>query len=830
MVVISEFMAQNAHSLTDENGLYSDWIELHNRTDQPINLQGWRLTDDLLNLEKWTFPNIEIEANGYLLVFASGTNTFTPGLPPHTNFSLSASGEYLGLVGPGDPVVIHNYVPSFPQQFEDVSYGLPDQTNPTAQDYLPYPTPGAANYTSVNSPLVISEVMSDNGRTLADQDGDFSDWIEIHNASTTDTVSLEGWSLTDDPKDKALWKFPDVSIAPGEYLLVFASKKNRADPTSELHTNFSLSAAGEYVGLCMPDGNSIAHEFAPAFPALPPDVAFGLVGQAQTPQYLVVPTPRAANDPTPPIAGAQFQASQGSYLPEVRLKWNPVPGANHYRVLRADSLGASLTPLTEWLATVQSWSDTTAEPGQPYWYCLQTSGTLSVYPTNAYSDVVTGWRPGPESLRTYRITTTGCTISTYNSPDLTTTSPFPSDITISIRRVAKAPASTVFDANGIGRDAQKNLYAQVYRLPSLAVNGDVEIFYTDLGIDNLIVDGKVETLTANRCWVAHMEADFYETIRMTATENSTPVDDSLPRYAVTDIVGTRAPKNKVRYVTVSLAGVSLDTLDLPHQPVSAVRVSSRKGINPATKEAFLSYGGATGGRLRVKTLGSLTTRGSALEMSRLEVLQGAAPSTIRTRGLVFQTGLPGQRTPSVWNGNIVGAISVSAPSLGVSATGGNIRTSDLLVTGSLRTLTARHIKVRTGSTVELVGGQVGRPLPSVQETAGAIARAQCLFLAGNSTEAPRKDILSVLGTRGVSGVFVAGGLYSASAPNRVVPNCEGTINKIATGKPDLYGTPRIQGESWSNSRRAIRFVGDKGSDGTPEGFVVYNETDLSQEP
>jgi hypothetical protein len=825
-VVISEFMAQNATTLPDDEGECYDWIELHNLTDQPISLFGWRLTDDPADLEKWTIPNVEIAANGYLVIFASGKNLFTVGEPLHTNFTLKAGGAFLALVRYGTPAVIaHSYAPKFPPQSADISYGQTDPADPTSQGYLPYPTPGKPN-PKIKPKLLISEIMADNTHTLRDKDGDYPDWIEIYNPSTTETVSLLGWGLSDDPRNKTQWTFPDVSVAPDGRIVVFASKKNLTNPTSELHTSFSLSASGEYLGLCMPDGKTMAYEFAPAYPALLPDVAFGIIGSNHQKQYLVIPTPGAANDPTPPIARAKFQASQGAYLQGVRLNWNEVPGADHYRIWRSEPGSSTKTPLTGWLSATTAWRDVTAEPDQIYGYCLQTSGSLSAYPTNEFTDTVSGWRPGPDSLQTYRISVTGCTILTHNSPDLETTSTYPSDITCSIRRIAKAPASVVFDDNGVGRDTKNNLYVQAYRLPRLTINGDVEVFYTDLGIDNLVVDGKMEALTANRCWVANLEADFYETIRMNATENSTPVDGSMPRYATTRIVGTRAPKNKVRYVNVSLAGVSLEDLDLPYQPVTAVRISSKKGLNPATKEAFLSYGGATGNRLRVKQLGVLSARGSSLEMNHIDVLQGAVPATLTALGMVFQTGLPGQRVPSVWAGDIRGAVSVSAPNLGVSATGGSIETSDLRVTGVLRSLSARHLKVRTGSTVELVGGLVGQPLSASPADALAGSQPLSLFLAGSSLAAPKKDILSVLGTRGVRGAFVAGGVYAPAKQNRVVPNCEGVIYKIATGKPDSYGTPGILGESWSNSRRVIQFLGDKGTSGTPEGFSVYDEADL----
>ena len=64
-------------------------------------------------------------------------------------------------------------------------------------------------------------------------------------------MSLEGWYLSDDPAKPVRWRFPSAVIAPGEYKIIFASGKDRAE--GELHTDFSISA-GETVTLLTPIG------------------------------------------------------------------------------------------------------------------------------------------------------------------------------------------------------------------------------------------------------------------------------------------------------------------------------------------------------------------------------------------------------------------------------------------------------------------------------------------------------------------------------------------------------------------------------------------------
>ncbi len=122
--------------------------------------------------------------------------------------------------------------------------------------------------------LSISEFMASNGTTLLDQDGDASDWIEIYNP-TGDAVDLDGWHLTDTASDLTRWRIPAVTIEAGGFVVVFASGKDRSQPGSELHTNFSLSADGEYLALAAPDGSVIA-SYEPQYPTQLRDISYGL--------------------------------------------------------------------------------------------------------------------------------------------------------------------------------------------------------------------------------------------------------------------------------------------------------------------------------------------------------------------------------------------------------------------------------------------------------------------------------------------------------------------------------------------------------------------------
>ncbi len=127
----------------------------------------------------------------------------------------------------------------------------------------------------LSAQIVINEFMAGNRDGLKDEDGDRSDWIELHNTGTTN-VDLQGWFLTDTTNQPTKWKFPPVSLPANGYLVVFASQKDRAIAGRELHTNFRLNLAGEYLALIEPDGQTVAFEYAPRFPQQFEDVAYGL--------------------------------------------------------------------------------------------------------------------------------------------------------------------------------------------------------------------------------------------------------------------------------------------------------------------------------------------------------------------------------------------------------------------------------------------------------------------------------------------------------------------------------------------------------------------------
>jgi hypothetical protein len=132
--IISEFMASNVTTLKDGHDKFEDWIEIWNPDAAPVNLAGWRLTDNAGSLSKFVFPSKVLSAGGRLIVFASnrtGSTGAATHIDPlgylHTNFSLSKDGEYLALLRP-DGAKTSEFAPKYPAQIDDLSFGSPGAT------------------------------------------------------------------------------------------------------------------------------------------------------------------------------------------------------------------------------------------------------------------------------------------------------------------------------------------------------------------------------------------------------------------------------------------------------------------------------------------------------------------------------------------------------------------------------------------------------------------------------------------------------------------------------------------------------------------------------
>ena len=178
------------------------------------------------------------------------------------------------------------------------------------------------------SDIVISEFMASNRRTLRDEDGETSDWIEIRNLGST-AENLSGWFLTDKAKKPTMWKFPPGTLMPAnDFMILFASEKNRAG--RPLHTNFKLTSHGGYLALVRPDGKTVASEFAPKYPPQVEDISYGRNSdERNVVGFSVEATPGAPNSAqgdgfASPVV---FSKESGTFVEPFVIEMSAAPGS-----------------------------------------------------------------------------------------------------------------------------------------------------------------------------------------------------------------------------------------------------------------------------------------------------------------------------------------------------------------------------------------------------------------------------------------------------------------------------------------------------------------------
>lgn len=212
-----------------------------------------------------------------------------------------------------------------------VGHGIVDQAT------SPNPFGGGSwNYQlNPNAPvgdLVINEILASNQNGLADEDGEASDWIEIRNRGSF-AVDVSRWSLSDDPSLPGQWTFPSKLLGPGEYLVVFASGKDRktATGTNRFHTNFKLSPGGEFLGLYSADlPRVLVSSFTPQYPEQRNDFSYGQDANGNL-RYFSTPTPDGPNGASTitGVAGpVHFSVARGAFTQPFDLVLTcPTPGA-----------------------------------------------------------------------------------------------------------------------------------------------------------------------------------------------------------------------------------------------------------------------------------------------------------------------------------------------------------------------------------------------------------------------------------------------------------------------------------------------------------------------
>ncbi len=251
-VVLNEIVTCNPMLYPDEDGEFTDYVELLNRSDHPVDLEDYALSDNPERPVKWHFPAVTLGAGETLVLHCSGENRISDPGHLHVGFKLS-TGEVLRLYAPDGKLIDAVTLPEL-RAGQALSRAEDGWT-----DTLP-PTPNAGNVLAAamrldgemrarqGSGVAIAEVM-------AIPVSEPHDWLELANATDGD-VDLSGWGLSNDAKRPRKWQFPAGTVIPARGILPVMLVGVGGDTSSRnyLSADFGLSGIGGR-SVCLSDAN-----------------------------------------------------------------------------------------------------------------------------------------------------------------------------------------------------------------------------------------------------------------------------------------------------------------------------------------------------------------------------------------------------------------------------------------------------------------------------------------------------------------------------------------------------------------------------------------------
>jgi len=275
--------------------------------------------------------------------------------------------------------------------------------------------------------VYINEIMSSNVSTLMDEDGDPSDWVELYNPGPA-AINLLDWGLTDSASNPYKWRFGSVSIQPGQFMMVWASNKNRPAVTNgnAIHASWAISSGGEDIVLTRPDGTT-----ADAFGAtlIGEDRSYGRKPDGTGPMHFFnVATPGAANTTTgipADLPSPEFSVPSGVYTNSqvVEISTDVSGGVIRYTLDGSEPTASSPVYTGALTVTVRSATANLSliptnedpNPGPPYYEGWQPPvGEVFRFRTVRAKVFAAGATPSKATTRSYVITPAGT--SRYSMP------------------------------------------------------------------------------------------------------------------------------------------------------------------------------------------------------------------------------------------------------------------------------------------------------------------------------------------------------------------------------------------------------------------------------
>ncbi len=340
------------------------FVEMKNISPSGLNLAGYRLTGSI----EHTFGNVTVPGGGFIVIARNSSMYEGRGFPvvqwsagtlPQRTGSISLSDGAGTLI---DFVNYHNreFWPTEPDGTgPSLELDLPSLENMVSSSWRPSyaqgGTPGRSGNSVPISGLFVNEFMADNDAVLADESGEYDDWIEIYNRNTF-PINIGGLYFTDNfskPTKHLIPRTdPQLTTIPAKgYLVLWAD-----DQVTQgvLHLAFKLDRTAEQIGMAQSLDAGVVFIDSLTFSAQSTNRSYGRSPDgAGTWSTFSSPTPRGSNTGTTevgetlqPIAFGMMQNYPNPFNPSTTIRYG-LPSRSHVSLTVFNTLGQQVALLQD---------------------------------------------------------------------------------------------------------------------------------------------------------------------------------------------------------------------------------------------------------------------------------------------------------------------------------------------------------------------------------------------------------------------------------------------------------------------------------------------------
>ncbi len=310
-LVVNEVLPSNQGNFINEYGQIVGYIEVKNVSDEAINLSDYYISNDASCPYKYQFEDVVLQPGEIYAIYATDATIENSTV---TGFSFTNKAGYVVIAKAGTLVQ--------KLQYSNLTNGLAyirnDDGSYSASSFLSFgyenTSDGIAAFQSeyqiIPDGLIISEVMNNNHTMLAQNSGNYYDWIELYNNSDS-SINLSDYYLSTSDDSLMAYQLPDVTLQPGEYYVIMCSGDSNLSNQSYKHAGFKIGS-NESIYLTTADGTIVDCMYVAEVPT---DYSYGRILGSAGFYYMSTPTPNAANNSGSRIVSAEpvFTTTSGIY-------------------------------------------------------------------------------------------------------------------------------------------------------------------------------------------------------------------------------------------------------------------------------------------------------------------------------------------------------------------------------------------------------------------------------------------------------------------------------------------------------------------------------------